>query len=317
MLVFTWFIIVMCSAILGHDLVKTNWLWRLVQTKAWLKVLTPLMDFLFLATIHLVQIVIKKRNRVYHFVCLILVIWGSLSCIINTAKEYNKRNMDYPFDLIYQLFLWDLILPPIFYVVVLVVKGWCGRKTEFTFSDYMRNHWHYPRASDIQKYWFLPEGLLFLVGKVPTWMPSEAFRPNIIKNSTEYAHPIGQWISEDLKPEYEKVFEKYIEQYKRDSKLLDSKKVIEIEGGAVIPVQSPPVVSNRDAPLSGAWEQRIDPNSGRAYYFNRQTNVTTWERWEEKVDETSGKTFWVDHFTNSFSWINPHNDSKDRETYAE
>ena len=85
------------------------------------------------------------------------------------------------------------------------------------------------------------------------------------------------------------------------------------------------------------WTELVDKNSGRTYYVNRQTYVTTWERpaqlrdtptygnvasgatpagtngrgrgsdpvWKEIVDKTSGKTYYVNRQSKVTTWQRP------------
>lgn len=82
-----------------------------------------------------------------------------------------------------------------------------------------------------------------------------------------------------------------------------------------------------------AWTEKVDPNSGKAYYYNKVTKETTWtrpaamaahteavsqpsvppavtppagkEEWVPKVDPASGKTYYYNKATKATTWTNP------------
>ena len=80
--------------------------------------------------------------------------------------------------------------------------------------------------------------------------------------------------------------------------------------------------------LPPEWEERFDNTSGRPYYINHNTKVTSWERpapspsqappaqaalpagWEMRTDPGSGKPFFINHNTHTTTWIDPRGNSQ-------
>ena len=55
------------------------------------------------------------------------------------------------------------------------------------------------------------------------------------------------------------------------------------------------------------WKATLDHSTGRTYYYNRRSRVTTWEepetlKWKEAVDPQSGRTYWYNVHTNETTW---------------
>ena len=63
--------------------------------------------------------------------------------------------------------------------------------------------------------------------------------------------------------------------------------------------------------------EKTDPASGRSYYINPETRVTTWQRppaaansslsdgWMEKADPASGRRYYVNHKLKRTQWERP------------
>lgn len=61
------------------------------------------------------------------------------------------------------------------------------------------------------------------------------------------------------------------------------------------------------------WQSKVDPASGKTYYFNVNTRETSWvkpgsgKEWVERLDESSGKVYYVNMITRETQWTKPDN----------
>ena len=60
-----------------------------------------------------------------------------------------------------------------------------------------------------------------------------------------------------------------------------------------------------------AWLEKVDPNSGKTYYYNKKTNETSWVKpgtgneWIESTDPNTGKTCYINMLTRKTQWTKP------------
>eukprot|EP00929_Paragymnodinium_shiwhaense_P063430 TRINITY_DN31682_c0_g1_i1.p1 TRINITY_DN31682_c0_g1~~TRINITY_DN31682_c0_g1_i1.p1 ORF type:complete len:246 (-),score=39.37 TRINITY_DN31682_c0_g1_i1:3-740(-) len=77
----------------------------------------------------------------------------------------------------------------------------------------------------------------------------------------------------------------------------------------------------RDADLPPSWHAAKDPSSGRVYYWNAETNETSWQHpkvplppgWASAVDPATGKTYYFNTQTGETTWKQPSNAHSDDE----
>lgn len=85
--------------------------------------------------------------------------------------------------------------------------------------------------------------------------------------------------------------------------------------------QQTPVAVSEPSPagLPEGWTEHLDPGSGRTYYYNASTGVTSWDRpaptaqkampaesdWTENIDPATGNKYYYNAKTGESSWTQP------------
>ena len=79
------------------------------------------------------------------------------------------------------------------------------------------------------------------------------------------------------------------------------------------PVTVPAIAApGKVAPLPQPWEEKVSRSSGETYYYNPQTNESTFERpgglpqpWEERTSQSTGDRYYYNPQSNESTYERP------------